>query len=469
MEKTLYDLLDDLDVAEMERLLDKDIDMNIDDETLKRIKSSVYAKAGIKSRNKRQKHFFMPKRLIAVAAAFVLVISSFLVVGFDNIAMAINHLFSFIPGYGIIENNDSILYVLSEVNISENDNVKMTLNNAIAGKDSITVMVTLERINYTEDQALLDKLAEAERMEDDIAPFRPKASLYAKGSKYTEYSGMTSGGGGIDTSTFTFELPEEAIEVNTTYVLAYEDYGLQLEFELKSYSTYNALTEIGPTESKNDISITAVPTFKDGQVEVNLYPINKSSYFIDSFFADGEGYLGNNLHLETNSGIKSYNPIDGHGSAYGKFMFEIDPNDRDFTLKIPFIVVQSVESQNIALDIPKEGEKVKTDYKIEFKDCTITITELERTSENLGDYGELKMTLEYDNKSSNKVMMNSDLYRTNFWGQIKGGGYSGEVDKNGIITTIYFALEAGENSLLRLKFANPVYYLTDEYSLTFKR
>lgn len=132
--------------------------------------------------------------------------------------------------------------------------------------------------------------------------------------------------------------------------------------------------------------------------------------------------------------------------------------------------MNSNEAESILLKIPKEGEKITVNQKIEFKDCTMTIVDVEKIlSQDSNDFGELKMTIKYDNHTNNKIMTFFGLMRTNFFGTESGTSWSASMDENDIVTTVYFTLEKGDGSKLRLKISNPVYYLTDEYILKFSR
>lgn len=466
MEKKIIDILDNVDVEETERLLDGEMDMEMDPKAMNRIKKSVYEKAGLKAGRK----VYFSRKLVACLATLVIIVTSMAIVGFDNVAAAINKIFSFIPGVGIVENNDSIEYVLAEPVSSENNNVILSLNNAVATKDTITVMFTIAKTDYTDEQLYKDKQEEWEQLQKDGGYQERKVYLYAGSEKYTEYSGSTAGGGKQELSTFAYSMKADNINLNTTYKLEYEDYDLSVEFNLESYESFNNLEDIGPTDYHNDISITAVPTFFDGKVEVNLYSVNNSGYLLESYNKHYEGYLKKDLHLETDSGIKSYTTPGGYGGVNGKFVFDIEEADKNFNLKVPYIVVRSDESKKITLKIPKEGEIITLNKEIEFEDSTMTIIDVERTStQHIGEFGDLKMTIKYDNKSENKIMAGCQFTRTNVFGIKGSGSWSGETNDNDMLTTVYYALEEDEDSKLRLVVEDPVYYITDEYSLSFSK
>lgn len=465
MEDKIIMLLDHLTVEQTEMLLNEDIDMKISHKEMHRIKNSVHRKIGFK----RLKAVYVPQKLAACAAALFILFISLSFIGLNNVAAAIDKFFSFIPGYGIVENNESIQYILSQPVSVENNNVKFSLMNAIATKSGITVTFSLERKNYDDQQLIKDKQAERESFQNGSSS-HPNVVLYAGEYKITEYTGYTGGSGKSDMSTFSYDLKPDEISTSETYRLEYADYALLLKFKLKNYSSYHTLEEIGATGYNNDISITAVPTFSDGQVQVDLYAINKNGYILDSFSKTGKKYLGDDLHLETDSGIKSYTIPDGYGGVNGRFLFDIKPEDKNFTLTIPYISVKSDEEKDIALKIPTEGEKVSVNLKIKFKDCNMTIVDVEKTlSHHIGEYGELKMTIKYENKSENKIMLHPEFIRTDFFGNAQSGAWSADMDENGIYTTVYYALNKGESGKLRLKVYEPVYLLTDEYKLTFSK
>src|SRR5665647_2565342 len=107
MEEKIIDIFDNFNIDETERLLDSDMNIAIDPKAMKRIKNSVFQKTGLKNKKK----IYISRKLIACIAAFAIIISSLSIIGFDNVGAAISSIFSFIPGVGIIENNDNIEYV----------------------------------------------------------------------------------------------------------------------------------------------------------------------------------------------------------------------------------------------------------------------------------------------------------------------------------------------------------------------
>lgn len=251
--------------------------------------------------------------------------------------------------------------------------------------------------------------------------------------------------------------------------LVYPDYNSYVNFKLKPISSYNSLEEIGATGYNNGISITAVSSIKDDKLVVDLYPINKSSYHLLSLSGSPIAYKGEDLYLQTNKGTKSYitSAFPEVMSAPNKrFTFDLNDGTKEFTLKIPYIIVQSNEQKNISIPIPDMGQTLMLNQKVEFTDFSLIIKTVQRRSDFGDSKDSLKVDVEYENKNSNKIMLKAEFGRIDFWGNNqKNGGYSGEFNKDGIETTEYFPLEKDDNGSIRLKVSNPEYVLLGEYSL----
>lgn len=463
MEDTTLNLFDDLELEQAEKLI-ADINVDINSRVKKRIKKAVFSKTKVKA----GRLAFIPKKLVACLVVFALLLTSMSVVGFGNVAAAVGKMFSFIPGYGIIENNDSIKLILEKPVTAENGDAILTLENAIATDNSITVMFTLERKNYSDAQVMQDKLAQQAQLEKTNKLAQPNVSLLTKKSAYSSYLGSWSGGSSVDTSTLTYTIKPDEINKDTTYKLEYKEYQLAVDFKLKDYQTYSDLNQIGVTGYNNDISITAVPSFDGNQVAIRLYSINKSKFVIDAFDKINNGYNGKDLKLTTDSGSKPYTVPDGWGGVNMKFKFDIAPTDNNFTLNIPYIQVHSIEDKEISLPIPNVGKIININKQVVFRNSTMTIVSVENVAGG-SDNSSLKMTLKYNNKSGNIVMHGAQFQRVNFWGISQSGGYSATMDQNDIVSTLYFDLNKGETGSLRLKVSNPQYYLTNPYTLKFER
>jgi hypothetical protein len=461
IEDNIATSLDNLDYYQTDKLLEKDFNMSIDIRKIKRIKAVVFKKIGLK----KYIHLYKNKKLVAFAATFFIVVVSIFSLGFDNVSATIGKLFSFIPGYSVIENNTTIEYFNSDIASVENDNVILSLRNVVATKNEISAFLTIRAKSILNEQNI-DKTQEAKKFIQnniDLTNFY----LYINKNKYPTNAKITSSSPGDVNVFVNFKVKPEEINSEQTFKLVNSDYTLNVSFKLKPISGYNSLEEIGSTDYNNKISITAVPTLKDGKLVVDLYPINKSNYQILSF-SKYYGFMEKDLYLQTNKGVKTYITSsfpDGMSAPNTRYTFDLNDNSKDFILKIPYIVVQNSEQNNISIQIPKMDQSLTLNQKVEFADSYLIIKKVQRKS-NVGDIKDvLKVDVEYKNKYPNKKMFKVEFENVDFWGNIKSGGYSSELNGDGIETTEYFPLEKDENGSIRLKVLNPKYVLLGEYSL----
>lgn len=100
MDDKLRDILDELDEKQTSILLENEMHYDVDKAALKRIKASVHKRV----RADRKQKVIMRKILVS-AAAVLLVFSTYLSFGSDNISDTLKQVFEYIPGYGM--NNSS--------------------------------------------------------------------------------------------------------------------------------------------------------------------------------------------------------------------------------------------------------------------------------------------------------------------------------------------------------------------------
>ncbi|MDQ2085166.1 hypothetical protein RBH29_01785 [Herbivorax sp. ANBcel31] len=462
MEDKIMNALDNFDIEDVDKLLkDSNIGFDIDKKTKAKINSMAYKKTGIN--NKR----FFYRKLLASAAIILIILTSLFTVGLDNIVGALGKYFAFIPNYGIIENNNTILYVIDQQNLkTENDSYTMLINNALATEDTVSISLRIEKKDFDEEKLMKKKQEEWDRLVKTNQMKELNLFLMAGDKKYTP-SNWLSGGGGISKNIYAnFELNPEDINTETVYKIKYIDSNLSSRFRFENYKSFDSLEQIGSTGYNNNISITAVANRNEDILEVDLYPINKSEYDIYSFNKkDGDGYMNMDLHLMTSTGKKEYRTPDGYMNLNNKFYFDVSCDEKDFVLNIPYIMVKNHESKRTSLKIPNEGEKIAVNKEIKFKDSIVKITEVEKVTVEGNEHGALKIYFEYENKNENKIIRSFHINRVNLLGIPQGGGYSWDTDEKGIIKYVCYNLEEGEDRVLRINIENPVYYLLGEYNL----
>ncbi len=491
MEMKIIDCMDELNLMETELLL-KDYSLeqvHLNSKYKDRIKLSVLQKAGlqekkaeskqivesmqnekvIQNEERRQNEQTKPatdkkRRLRYYAAAAVLLLAIFAWKNSDGIVLAFNKMFGLIPGVGIVEDNQEILYQLKSPKTVENDQGIMTILSAVATKDTMTVSFSFERKNYTEEQMMKDKEAEWERLIKEDKQVNPKIYLVVDNTKYMMAQGSSAGGGIIENYSSTFDLKEELIDSSKKYTVAFEDFNISIGFEMISLEQYSSLDEIGATDIHNNISLTATSTKEENQLQVNVYPINYSSYNLISFEQDYNlEYFGKKISLITENGNKTYTLPGSYGSGMNAaYSFDISDGSKEFLMDIPFVVVETKEESKIRLPIPKVGEVLEVNKEIAFQKGTAIIKSVEKLMPEGGnEYGDLKIVIEYKSSDEKQQLVGIEFTRSDK----SGWGWSSEYDEDGRLITINFMLEKSDQKTLKLNVVKPRYVFLDGYQL----
>ncbi len=457
MDKKISHALDLLDIEETDKLLEKDLKFMLDSNSIKRIKKSTYSKAGVTRRNP-----FVTRGLSAIAAAIIIIVVSIFSIGFDNVVSAMGRLFGFVPGYGIMEDNQSIQYVIDGHNKStENSQAMLTINSVIAMKNNLTLNCYIDLKNIHEEKNLSN-------IENDINNDKNDLVIAVNGKEYRPSGCNIGSGGKTEYISATYQIGQDNLSTTNIYTFNYKKYNLSVQFRLKGPKGYDSLEEIGPTDTKNNISITAVSSRQDNKLLVELYPVNKSGLTITSFTKEYDfGYEKKDLTLETDKTSHSYTLPDSFMGVNNKFYFNVMPQEKNLTLKIPYLIVKSQEKmKKVTLKIPEEGERVTINKKVKFKNSTMVISDVQRIK-NGDPNGALRIYFKFENEDKNMVMFNAQFRRVNILGMEQGGGYSTNL-KEGIPQSIDYSLDESDGGVLRLGIKDPGYFLLGEYNLKIK-
>ncbi|AEY67995.1 hypothetical protein [Clostridium sp. BNL1100] len=454
MDKKISHTLDLLDIKETDKLLEKELKFKLDSNSIKRIKKSTYSKAGIMRRKT-----FVTRGLSAIAAAIIIIVVSIFSIGFDNVVSAMGRLFGFIPGYGIMEDNQSIQYIIDGRNISsENSQAILTINSVIATKNNLTLNCLIKLKSFHEEKNLSN-------IENNIQHDKNNLVMAVNGKEYRPSGCSIGSGGKVEYISAAYQIEQDNLSTRDVYRFNYNKYNLSVEFRLKVPEGYDSLEEIGPTDTKNNISITAVSSRQDNKLLVELYPVNKSGLTITSFTKEYDfGYEKKELTLETDKTSHSYTIPEGFMGVNNKFYFNVLPQEKNLTLKIPYLIVKSQEKmKKVTLKIPEEGKRVTINKKVKFKNSTMVISDVERIK-NGNPNGALRIYFKFENEDKNMVMFNAQFRRVNILGMEQGGGYSTNL-KEGIPQSIDYSLDEPNGDVLRLGIKDPEYFLLGEYSL----
>ncbi len=477
MNDTIDGLLNTLNQEQTETLLRQAKSLPLSRKKQRRINRRL-----LRGQNRPQnsKTVFIRRALAVAAAVAVIASAGFSVFGTNEIsyrlAKTIDSFYAFVPNYGFIESEERPDFVLDEKVTTEKKDIVFSLCSAYINGNRLTVVLTLQRKNMSHEDFLQQKQSE------NAHQALPKLTLYVNETAqdsfdgwktYEDFTGVSSSGV-EEQMTYQFTLQNSTPQESTSYRLTYEKYNLTLSFSLIPFSKIPLSDLPGATDIHNQILVMATPAFSEDRLEVSLFPINNSDYSLYSFTKEVSlgSPNGQDLHLETESGVKTYETPGGYMGPNAKFAFSIMKDDQNFTLRIPFLMMRGNEYQNIRLRLPKKGETLTLNLPLTFRDCTVTIVEAQRREAEtigVGQGDELKLTFRYDNKSANKILANFGVTRLTRSGKNEGAAWSILPDENGVTQEMYIALEKGDWGSLYLQFNNPVYFLTDEYTLTFNR
>lgn len=481
-EEEIRDIMENLELEETDKLLAsiREEEIFCEDSVIMDMKGRIADKLGIEkeamgvkkvhkeidkkhslAKKYASKKMIRRKGYAIIAAAIILLF----VVGISNgsIVQAFNKLYSMIPGVGILENNQDILYQLKSQISAENDQGTLKLLSATATKNEITVSFEFTRKNFSEEQQLKEKEEEWKSLESDGSSLK-RSLVYLKVDSQTFQmeSGSSCGGGASEFFSFTYKTGQDYTNVSKNYTLSFEKYDIKADFQLVTLKQYHDLNEIGTTEIHNNISLTATAVLKDNKLSVHVYPVNNSKFRLISFNQDyDQEYFGKKLTLITDKGEKAYTLPDSYGSGMNAaYTFDVSDGAKNYILSVPFVVVESKEEEKISLPIPKEGEIIELNKRIEFEDGCVMIKSVEWVKEDKGNpYGDLRVHLEYENTEDNMRLVSVELTRK------KSEGCSMEVDDQNRIKTINYVLNKSDKNKLKLYVVKPRYVIMDRYKL----
>jgi len=460
MEDKLRTTLDQLDAEETEKLLSTEMTMKIDARTARRIQSRVYKQAGLLPvRRRRLRH------RLAAAALLIVLFSGFLSFGgYQPVADALGKLFGFVPGHGIVDSTSELLYRMSETEVkAENEDYMLTLQNAIATKSTVSVVIQLKNkngekssINSEEKENLLQHAANLQNLR-----------LIAAGKQYDMHGWVQGFNPNYTQITGNFSLPITDLPADTVYTLEDSQTQLSVQFHLQAYDSFQSLEDIGPTVYLKHVSVTATTERKGNLLNVNLYSLSDKLYEVSSFTRDKYNTaLSGDMFLETTQGERPYIVSDAPATLpITQYSFAVTADEQPRTLHIPHLSLKSAESNTIKLPIPKMNEKQIINRELVYRDGSIKILAVERVkyspSESDQAVDSLKLSLAYTNSEEEMKLG---------WVYLDGpntGGFGWEFNEQGEAATYYYSLAGYDQSSIELELKNPEYRLSEGLQIQF--
>lgn len=343
-----------------------------------------------------RKPVFAGKKWIAVAAAFVILVTA--AGNSEAVQAAIKKIFTFIPGVGIEESeegrvvsSDTLFSMDGDPITKSNGKVTVTLINAYINKDSVDVeyRITFDFLNdYNIDGLQEYKTALEENVIEviDRKGFQPfydaKAVLTIDGEIYDDL--RYSGGGGTNERRNVVRAdvsPKKIEEMGKDLPVALSVAGLDFDIKFKPIETYGAVEDIGPSAEVNGISVTAVPRWDGDTLYVDLYDLNYSGFDQVMGFIEFDGEKNIKPYLIVN-GEKVDAGYDGGDGT--EFYFDLsaygltDDEKAALELRLPVAEVRNDENVVVPFTVHDDGT-VDYPHKVSLSCCDLYITDMRRS------------------------------------------------------------------------------------------
>lgn len=347
MKKKIIDTLDNLTIEQVEGLLDEPIEMKINKKSRHRIKKATFKKIG----SNKVKRIYIPKKLVACVAAIAIICTGLSIVGIDNVAAAINKLFTFIPGVGIKEKSDEIVYAIApiEEQIRAGD-MKANIVNAVYMDNCMNIIVQVRGKAVYHDGFAIYVNKEPIGLEDE------------------SYSLSIAS----DSTMMNISYETEAPLKDDIYEIAVAGFSEPLSFKMIPCRDYEEIMQIGPSDVHNGISIVTMTSKIEDHLIVWCYPLRASNATQDTIM----GYGQFEKYIETKNGQIFSNVGGWH--LRDRLIFDMPESYEDATLHIPYLTMMRNEKDKLNINLPKNHTSEERDISLENTLGTIRVTEVRR-------------------------------------------------------------------------------------------
>ncbi len=377
-----------------------------------------------------------PHRFAGIAASLAVILCLLWSIGFDNVYAGMRELFSFIPGVGIREEQGTVYAWESSSGKLDNEGMTAQILQASYIDDLLSVTVEV----------------------DGMALLGEDFSFYINGTVQPLHNGDSyyySLSTASDCSMLTFEVPMAPPKEEDLFEIEIRGFHGRLAFTLTPCKTYEQLQEIGPTVTKNGISLTATANRFGNELVVWCYDTRWDSATQDALAGIGQPVnSGHSLlrYIETESGH-----IQDTGSGWSlrnRMKFQLQDGDQTAILHIPYLAMHRQEQTNVTLPLPQTQSA--PNIPIETSLGTIRVVSMERFPER-ENRDRICIRLAYDNKNELERMYS-------FSYQISGGisDYITVTTSDGTVQELTVIVDKNAASI-KLQISGIYYYLMDEY------
>ncbi len=395
-EEEMFEIMDSL--TENKNIDDSFI-LNIEDDyfedeiNIENIKENVskktFEKLGIKRYSSKnsdiptKKRFYKTTtfRKITVAAASLAII--FTIFTSDYVTATIKKLFQYIPGINATIQDEGEKFILNKTTKISKDGSYIKLLSVVVDTKSQIISVSL-RGNNKECKKVSVRFKNGEEYN------LPTSSVASGGDEWAGDYFYNSRFIQDKRANFTYNENDEIS------IIFNDKENMALTVKLVKASSYQSYEELGPTVSKNGLTITAIPVIEGNELKVNLLTPNIDNQGVEEyclrpdFNGDNDEYrytglLAEKITLKDKKGnIINGRGLNSYAPPLSEFYFKVsDSKDKVFKLTIPYIRMKYNVDKDVKIKLPKIGEKLE--YKntiVDLRGYKLNITSVERPEKN---------------------------------------------------------------------------------------
>ena len=395
MDDKLRNSLDQLDEEQTSDLLENDINFNIDRMAIDRIKSSVYKKVRADT-----KPSIFSRKLMACAAALILVFSTMFALGFDDIAAAVKHVIEYIPGLGKVPEKISTVPTDSSRNMLE---VKVMEEPAFLEVQGEKIEIYSSWLSIYKDQVIV------------TAILRYPQSVNLHGEIAIEYNGEKISRDG------EVSLPDNEKTTEMTYIYTIKN--PEVPINTLTFTTENSKVDIAFEKSK-DLSGKIISQNFDGII-LSAIPLNqnRSKFVLTSTYdkdLDGVMFISS-LSTGLDAVIRA---VDDDGNEYdvkkstsqgSEYYVAGNIKGKIVSLKFnklyqSFKYENNTSLQGVKFKVPQVDEKVSINKSLDNIISSINLKTVERGRSTHEGICRLIFTYEMKSKIASLDISNIALY-----------------------------------------------------------
>jgi len=348
-----YEAMDSLEEEQMADIINKIplSDKPVSSEVLSEIQEKTFNKASLKPSIRKKKSNIW----IGLAASFlILTIAVYSTFTSEAIMAKVKEIIQYIPGMGIIEDDlYTERYVLSEPIERKINDGQLRIESILNDQENTILKITGVDLRTFDKAFLIDEKGRKHEMSHYFV-ISAEPGIKWEGNCY--YQGY---------------IPRpESIQ------LFFMEKETTISFSLDKAETYYSYKDIGPTDSVDDISITALISKENGNLKVNFISTPLEGKEINSYFPSEEDVI------LTDKAGKAYELLTANNSL-NELIFDIgEIEERKFNLTVDQIQLKYEDEKMVSLRIPEKGESV-IDKEIELAGFPLIFNKVARKDDGL--------------------------------------------------------------------------------------